>query len=108
MVGKGSNGSVKLYRVPVEGEVNKFVLTGSRGYFAVYNEEEKSPDFVQLLHEIFNLDDEEVVREVDRALAEGRVILGYWNPETRELDVHAPHERTSAVEERLREVFGER
>ncbi len=89
-----------------EGVTHKFVLTEREAFLLACDEEGRYPDFSQMLGTIFDLDDPEVFEGVDGSLSEGRIVLGYWNPAARDVDIHIPLEVTFLMGTRLREVFG--
>jgi hypothetical protein len=85
---------------------NRFVLTDDEAYFVPYRSELDFPPMVDVLREIFDLDDPEVYREVRTGLAVGRIIVGDFYTSTEEVVIQAPSERSGYVERRIREVFG--
>ncbi len=62
---------------------------------------------IEILGEIFDLEDATVHEEVDNKLLEGRMILGYYDPSSKEVVIHTPLETSEYVEKRLKEIFGE-
>lgn len=60
---------------------------------------------IEILSEIFDLDNAEVVRVVDGKIFGGRIILGYYDPSTMEVIIHTPLETSDYLERRMREVF---
>lgn len=61
---------------------------------------------IDILREIFDLDNPDVLREVDGKIFVGRIILGYYDPSTKEVIVSTPLEPDEYVQNRIREVFG--
>jgi len=60
---------------------NKFVLTEHGSYFFPFRREFCFPPVMDILQEIFDLDDPEVYKEVGARLAVGRIIGGdYFTP----------------------------
>ncbi|MDP9438430.1 MAG: hypothetical protein M3P49_06775 [Actinomycetota bacterium] len=96
---------MRLYDWPVEGHPNKFVITEDAAYFVPCPN--NSPALIEILGEVFDLDDPEVFGEVDDKLDEGRIILGHYHPSTKEIIVHTPLETSEYVQRRLKEVFGD-
>ncbi len=94
---------MRLYDRPVGGHRKKFVITEDAAYFVPCLE--NSPAMIEILGEVFDLDDPEIFREVDDKLDEGRIILGDYHPSTKEMIVHTPLETSSYVERRIGEVF---
>ena len=92
-----------LYDRPVGGHRNKFVITEDAAYFVPCPD--NSPAMIEILGEVFDLDDPEIFREVDDKLDEGRIILGDYYPSNKEISVHTPLETTDYVEKRIGEVF---
>ena len=92
-----------LYDRPVEGHPNKFVITEDAAYFVPCPN--NSPAMIEILGEVFDLDNPEIFREVDDKLDEGRIILGDYHPSTKEIIVHTPLETNEYVEKRIGEVF---
>jgi len=92
-----------LYDRPVEGHPNKFVITEGAAYFVPCPN--NSPAMIEILGEVFDLDDPEIFREVDDKLDEGRIILGDYYPSNKEISVHTPLETSEYVQRRLKEVF---
>ncbi len=88
---------------PVQGRRNKFVVTEEEAYFlAVVSD--NVPRFVDILAEIFDLDDPEVEKALDGMFDSGTLILGYLEVDG-ELDIHVPLDRNEYVEKRLNEVL---
>ncbi len=86
---------------------NKFVLTEDRSYFFPYRRELCFPPMMDILREIFDLDDPEVYRDVRGRLAIGRIIVGDFFPSTQEVIIQVPLEKCQYTEKRIREVFGD-
>lgn len=86
---------------------NKFVITDDRAYFVPYRRELDWPIMRDILGEIFDLDDPEIIEEVDGRFSEGRIIVGYYYPSTKEVVIQVPLETSEYVEKRIREVFGD-
>ena len=97
---------MELHNRPVEYVKNKFVITEVRAYFLPYPNKAEAPPFIEILRNIFDLDDLEVYREVDGKLFGGQIILGYYDPSTKEVVIHAPLESSKHLEKRIKEVFG--
>ncbi len=97
-------GQLELHDHPVSGQKNKFVVTEGEAYFSPVASGDV-PRFVDILAEVFDLDDPEVVKVLDKMFDSGKLILGYLE-EDGGLDIHAPLEQTEYVEKRLQEVFG--
>ena len=91
---------------PKDGQ-SKFVITEDAAFFVFYEGSEVSPpDFVAILGAVFDLDDEEVFKSLKKSMDDGLLILGYYDPAPKEVDIHIPLERTEYVEKRLAEVIG--
>lgn len=65
----------------------------------------RAPQFIEILGKILNLDDSNVLKEIEEKLSEGKIILGYYDPPTKEIDVHILLEPNDYVKKRLKEVF---
>ena len=98
---------LKLYEQPVDGYENKFVITEDEAYFVPYPNRMEAPQFIDILGEIFDLDDSEIYREVDGKLFGGRIILGYYDHFNREIIIQTPLETSEYVVMRIGEVFGQ-
>jgi hypothetical protein len=98
---------LRTYKQPVEGYENKFIITEEESYFVPYVDKGNAPRMIEILGEIFDLDDPKVHDEVDGKLLEGSVILGYYDPSNKEIAIHTPLETSEYVEKRLKEIFGE-
>ncbi len=85
---------------------NKFVLTEDSSFFFPYRREFCFPPIIDILREIFDLDDPEVYREVRGRLAIGRIIVGDYFPSTGEVIIQVPLEKSDFVEKRIEGVFG--
>lgn len=86
---------------------SKFIITEDAAYSVSYVGSEVSPpDFVAILGAVFDLDDEEVFKSLEEKMDDGLLILGYYDPAPKEVDVHVPLERTEYVEKRLAEIIG--
>jgi hypothetical protein len=96
---------LRLYDRPVEGYQNKFVITEDAAYFVPC--QNNSPAMIEILGEVFDLDDPQVHRDVDGRLFGGRIILGYFEPATREAVIQTPLEASRYVEKRIGEIFGD-
>lgn len=94
---------MRLYDRPVEGHRNKFVITEGAAYFVPCPN--NSPAMIEILGEVFDLDNPEIFREVDDKLDEGSIVLGDYRPSTKEIIVHTPLETSEYVQRRLNEVF---
>ncbi len=95
---------MRLYERPVEGHQNKFVITEGAAYFVPCPN--NTPTMIEILEEVFDLDDPQVHRDVDGRLFGGRIILGYFEPATKEVVIHVPLETSGYVRRRIEEVFG--
>jgi hypothetical protein len=98
---------LRIYKQPVEGYQNKFIITEAESYFVPYEGKSDAPRIIEILGGIFDLEDATVHEEVDNKLLEGRMILGYYDPSSKEMDIHTPLETSDYIEKRLKEVFGE-
>ncbi len=81
---------MRIYEQPVEDYKNKFVITEAESYFTPYLRKTDTPKMIEILGEIFDLNDPKVHKEVDDKLLGGRMILGYYDPSTKEIIVHTP------------------
>ena len=95
-----------LHNRPVDHAENKFVITDDRAYFLPYLNKAEAPPFIEILREIFDLDDSEIYREVDGKLFGGRIILGFYDPSHKEIIVHTSLETNEYGEKRIEEVLG--
>lgn len=95
---------MQIYGQLVEGYENKFVITEDEAYFVPYLKD--APKMIEILREIFDLSDPEVLGEVDGKIFGGRIILGYYDPSTKEVILSTPLEPNEYVQRRIREVFG--
>ncbi len=96
---------MRVYEQPVDGYEQKFVVTEDEAHFVPYYRSTDAPKMIEILGEMFDLDNPEVVRDVDGRLFGGRIILGYYDPSTKEVIIHTPLETSEYVERRMREVF---
>ncbi len=91
---------------PEDGQI-KFVIAEDDAFFVSYEGDEAAPpDFVAIISSVFDLDDGEVFKSLEKRMDDGLLILGYYDPATKEVDIHAPLEGTEYVEKRLAEVIG--
>lgn len=97
---------MELHNQPVEHVENKFVITEDRVYFLQCKDRVEAPRFIEILGEIFDLDDTKTFEVVNGQLSGGKIILGYYDPSTKEIDIHVPLESNDYVEKRIKEVFG--
>ena len=95
---------MELHNKPANDVENKFVINEERAYFLPCQDRAEAPQFIEILGEIFDLDGP-AYEEVDQKLSEGKIILGYYDPSSEEVDVHLPLEINDHVQNRLREVF---
>jgi hypothetical protein len=86
---------------------NRFLLTEDSSYFFPYREEFLYPPLVDILREIFDLDDPAIYREVRGKLAVGLIIVGDYFPKTKELVIQVPLVESQYTEKRIREIFGD-
>ena len=96
---------MKLSDQPVEGHETKFVITEDAAYFVPSLH--TPPTMEEILQEIFDLNDPQVFGDVDGKLFGGRIILGYYEPSTKEVVIHTPLETSEYVEKRIEEVFAD-
>ena len=96
---------MRLYDRPGEGHRNKLVITADAAYFVPCPN--NSLALVEILGEVFDLDDPRVHRDVDGRFFGGRIILGYFEPATKEAVIRTPLETSGYVEKRIGEVFGD-
>lgn len=97
---------LKLFDEPLEGCESRFVITQERAYFHPITEGKNRPVLIDILAQIFDLEDPEVIeRVINRDLKEGRIAVGHHDPLTGEVRtmISAPNDR---LKERLKEVFG--
>ena len=59
---------MRIYRQSVEGYQNKFVITEAESYFVPYDDKSDAPRMIEILREVFDLDDPKVHEEVDDKL----------------------------------------
>ncbi len=85
---------------------NKFVITEDRAYFLPYLNREEAPWFMEILGEVFDLDDPAISQEVEERISEGKIIMGYYDPLIEKVEIHVPLETSEYVEKRIKEVFG--
>ena len=93
---------MELYDHPVPGQKNKVVVTEEEVCFFPVASGENAPKFVDILAEVFDLEDPEVVKVLDESLDSGKLILGYLEADGG-LDIHVALEEN--VNKRLVEVF---
>jgi hypothetical protein len=90
---------------PPEDRRGKFVITEDAAFFVSYvGSEAAPPDFAEIISSVFDLD-EEVFKSLDKRMDDGLLILGYYDPATKEVDIHAPLEKTEYVEKRLADII---
>lgn len=99
-------GRIRLYEGPLYHCENKFVITEDCAYFVPVIRTLDGPSMVDILGCIFDLEDEEVMREVDGELFGGRLILGYFDPSTKEVIVHSHGDTSDYLVKRIKDVFG--
>ena len=63
-----------------------------------------TPALVEILGEIFDLDDPQVHRDVHGRPFGGRIVLGYFEPATKEDVIQTPLETSDYGEKRIRDV----
>lgn len=100
----------RLYREPVPGKENKFVITADEAWFLPFEDNARAPWLIEILRVVADadLEDDQVVETLDRQLEEGSIIMGYVSKETGKVSVHLPDEPASKiVRRRLDQVFGE-
>lgn len=90
----------RLQTKPVEDHDNKFVITEDEAYFVPLVD---SPQFVEILAAIFDLDDPSVFKDVEERLSEGKIILGRYSSK---IFIDNPLEPNEYVQKRIKEVFG--
>lgn len=95
---------MELQNKPIEQVENKFVITEDSAYFLPCQDRSEAPHFIEILGEIFDLDGPEY-EEVDQKLSEGRIILGYFDASTEEINVRVPLGIDGYVQNRIKEVF---
>ena len=94
---------MELHDHPVSGQKNKFVVTEEEAYFLPVLPDD-APRFVDILVEVFDLDNPEAVKVLDEKFDSGKLILGYLEADG-ELDLHVPSNRSEYVNKRLKEVL---
>ena len=96
---------MELHERPVEHVENKFMITVDRAYFLPCLDKAEAPQLIEILGEVFDLEDPEISHELEEKLSEGRIVLGYYDPSAEEIEIHLPLEANEFVEKRLEEVF---
>jgi len=86
---------------------NRFVITEDETFFVPYRREFDFPPMIDILREIFDLDDPEVYREIRARLAIGMIIVGDYFPSSKDVVIQVPLETSEYTEKRIREVFGQ-
>ena len=97
---------MELHDKPIEQVENKFVITEEKVYFLPCSNREETPWFTEIVKEIFDLDDPEVSRRVEERVSQGKIIMGYYDPSTEEIEVHLPLEPNDYIKNRINVVFG--
>ncbi len=96
-----------IHNEPPKDGQSKFLITEDAAFFVFYEGDEAAPpDFVAILGAVFDLDEEEVFKSLEKKMDDGLLILFCGGIVVAEVDIHAPLERTEYVEKRLAEVVG--
>lgn len=95
----------ELYKAPVGGRDNKFVITPNEAWFLPFEDNGSVPMLCEILAGVVDLSHEPAERDFE----EGRILVGYVAKQTREVSIHNwPLDLGSdgeAVRRRMREVF---
>ena len=94
---------MELHDHPVPRQKNKFVVTEEEAYFVICASSD-TPRFVDILTQVFDLEDPEAVKALDEKFDSGKLILGYLEADG-ELDLHVPSNRSEYVNRRLKQVL---
>lgn len=98
--------SLKIFCEPLPECESRFVITENEAYFAPYLKNLDHPRLIDLLSQVFDLEDPEVIEGViNQDLKEGRIAVGHHDPLTGEVrtTINIPNDRLKG---RLKEVFG--
>lgn len=98
---------LKLFERPVAYyHENRFVLTEDKAWFVPYRRELDWPPAIDILADIFDLDDPDVHESVDNMLFDELIVIGYYFPSSGKMIVRVSLESSEYARSRIGEVFG--
>lgn len=95
-----------LLNEPPKTRESRFVITEERAYFHPLSKGKNKPSTIDILAQIFDLEDANVFNDVSERLITGNVIRGHYEPSTRQVVIMGLSEPSAHLEGRIKDAFG--
>lgn len=92
-----------LLNEPPRTRPSSFVITEDEAYF--YPVSNNKPNTMEIVNQIFDLNDMDVFRDVCKKLVGGEIVRGHYNPTIRQFEILGPVEPSADLWERIVDVF---
>ncbi len=92
-----------LLNEPPRTRPSKFVITEDEAYFSPVSN--NKPNTMEIVNQIFDLNDMDVFRDVCKKLVGGEIVRGHYNPTIRQFEILGPVEPSADLWERIVDVF---
>lgn len=94
-----------LLNEPPKTRESRFVITEDEAYFYPVAEGKNTPSTMDILAQLFDLNDPEVVNDVCNKLVNGEIVKGHYDPSIRQFEILGPVEPSADMWERIVDVF---
>lgn len=94
-----------LLNEPPKTRESRFVITEDEAYFYPIAKGKNSPSTMEIVNQIFDLNDMDVFRDVCKKLVGGEIVRGHYDPSIRQFEILGPIEPSADLWERIVDVF---
>ncbi len=92
-----------LLHEPPRTRASRFVITEDEAYF--YPVFDNKPNTMEMINQIFDLNDMDVFRDVCKKLVGGEIVRGHYDPSNKQFEILGPVEPNADLWERIADVF---